>query len=492
MKNGKSLLETLAGIFGTRKILFVLTALLAPLMFFTTSDLNAQKKELPVMKFGEPLPANAFIELAKVVNPAVVNISTTQAPRGGMGMRGMRDPFFDMLEEMYGLRMQPQLPNKPMPHSLGTGFIIREDGLIVTNNHVIQGADKIMVQIENTEKQFEATVIGSDDRTDIALIKIDGKGFPVLPLGSSKTTEVGEWVAAFGNPFGQGHTMTKGIISAKERAIDEINRFPLLQTDTPINPGNSGGPLVNLKGQAIGVNSAIDPRAQGIGFAIPIDEVKTILPLLEKNGSIRKGYLGVTPVNLEPRFAMELGIRETEGALIVQVEKGSPAAKAGVKPYDVITEFNSKKITGAMDLFRAVADSPSGEPAKVKAIREGKSINLSVTVGERPDQQKAAARPGKKIEHFGQKHDLGFQVSDPNDGIRRDFQLEVDVKKPVVVNVTPKSPAANSGLMAGDVILDVNRKEVNSASDVMKGLKKGTNTLRIFRQGVILLLAIRS
>ncbi len=467
------------------------------LLLMLSPLLMAQKKELPALKFGEPLPGNAFIELAKLVNPAVVNISTTAIPqRGYGGQRGQRDPFFDMLEELYGLRMQQQQQQQPnpksMPHSLGTGFIIREDGLIVTNNHVIAGADKIMVQInENSDKMFEAKVVGSDDRTDIALIKIEGKGFPTLAMGSSKSTEVGEWVGAFGNPFGQGHTMTKGIISAKERAIDELNRFPLLQTDAPINPGNSGGPLVNLKGQAIGVNSAIDPRAQGIGFAIPIDEVKSILPLLEKNGRIRKGYLGVTPMDLDPRIAMELGLKEVDGAVIAQVEKGSPASKAGFKLYDVVTEFNSKKIMQAGDLFRAVGDAPTGENVKVKVVREGKPLTLTVAVGERPDQ-KLAQGPTRKSDTTGQKHELGFQVADATDNLRREFRLEPDVNKPVIVAVNPKSPAASSGLMVGDVVLDVNRKEVSAASEVLKNLKKGTNTLRVFRQGAILLLAIRT
>jgi serine protease Do len=469
---------------------YFLFLILLPLISFSSL---AQKKEMPSLKFGDPLPGNAFVELAKLVNPAVVNISTTAIPqRGYPGSRGPRDPFFDMLEELYGLRMQQQQPpSKSMPHSLGTGFIIREDGLIVTNNHVIAGADKIMVQInENSDKTYEAKVVGSDDRTDIALIKIEGKGFPTLAMGSSKSTEVGEWVGAFGNPFGQGHTMTKGIISAKERAIDELNRFPLLQTDAPINPGNSGGPLVNLKGQAIGVNSAIDPRAQGIGFAIPIDEVKSILPLLEKNGRIRKGYLGVTPMDLDPRIAMELGIKETEGAVIAQVEGGSPASKAGFKLYDVVTEFNSKKITSAGDLFRAVGDAPTGESVKAKVLREGKSVTLTVAVGERPELP--AATPSRRGENLGQKHELGFQVADATDKLRKEFRLEPDVRKPLIVNVSPKSPAAQSGLLVGDVVLDVNRKEVNSASDVLKNLKKGTNTLRIFRQGAILLLALRN
>ncbi|MGZ5280192.1 MAG: trypsin-like peptidase domain-containing protein, partial [Pseudobdellovibrionaceae bacterium] len=218
---------------------------------FSAAPAYAQKSIAPQLKFGDPLPANAFVELAKMINPAVVNISTSttpKMPRGGRGGMGGRDPFLDMLQEFYGFRAGPQgqMQNPKPQTALGTGFIIRDDGLIVTNNHVIAGADKIQVQLSENEKTYEAKLIGSDERTDLALIKIITKDkLPTVQLGSSKDLEVGEWVAAFGNPLGQGHTMTKGIISAKGRAIGEINKFPLIQTDTPINPGNSGGPLVN-------------------------------------------------------------------------------------------------------------------------------------------------------------------------------------------------------------------------------------------------------
>jgi len=228
------------------------------------------QKTPPPMKFSDPLPANLFVELGKAINPAVVNISTLAIPRIPRG--GQRDPMLDMLEQFYGVPMQPRrqqtTPGKPRPYGLGTGFIIREDGLIVTNNHVIQGADGIQVQLtEKADKLYDAKVIGYDERTDIALIKInpDGK-LPVVALGSSKDLEVGEWVAAFGNPYGHGHSMTKGIVSSKGREIGEINKIPLIQTDASINPGNSGGPLVNTKGYVIGVNSAIDARAKGIGL----------------------------------------------------------------------------------------------------------------------------------------------------------------------------------------------------------------------------------
>lgn len=451
------------------------------------SQFAEAQKLAPSIKVGDPLPANAFVELAKICNPAVVNISTATLQKG----RIQRDPFFDMLEQMYGMQLIPQ-QRRPI-QALGTGFIIREDGLMITNNHVIAGADQIKVQLDDKDdKTLEAKLIGSDERTDIALLKIEGKNFPVLRLGSSAQTEVGEWVAAFGNPFGNGHTMTKGIISAKNRDISEINRFPLLQTDAPINPGNSGGPLVNLRGEVIGVNSAILDRAQGIGFAIPIDEVKTILPQLEKSGKIQKGYLGVGLSDIDPRAAAELGLKEPEGSIIVQVDDAGPAKKGGLRPYDVVTEFNGKKIKTSRDLSDAVAAAAIGSKAAVKIIRDGKSKTLSVTVSERPEPKKPRAPIARKG-NVGTKapHNLGFQVSDLNDALRSEFDLAPDVKKPVIVGVEKNSPAAVGGLLPGDVILDVNRKEVSSANEVAKLLKKGSNTLRVFRQGVILFILIR-
>jgi serine protease Do len=271
---------------------------------------------------------------------------------------------------------------------LGTGFIIRDDGLIVTNAHVINGADVVEVQLtENAEKQYKAEVIGSDERTDLALIKIkpDGK-LPVVSLGDSAQSEVGEWVAAFGNPYGHGHTMTKGIISSLGREIGEINRLPLIQTDASINPGNSGGPLVNSKGLVIGVNSAIDARAQGIGFAIPIDEVKRIIPQLEKRGSIRKGYLGVVLGDVDPNAADDLGLGDSPGAVIMNVDEG-PAKNAGVKRFDIVTEFNGKKIRNSRDLSDTVADTEPGKSVKIKVLRNKKTISLDLNLAERPSDQ---------------------------------------------------------------------------------------------------------
>lgn len=470
-----------------RQALFLLS--MSFMMAYGSFLMEAHAQKLPVIKSGDPLPANAFIELAKLVNPSVVNISTETKIR-----RGPRDPMMDMLEQFYGRQLAPR--NIRPQTALGTGFIIREDGLIVTNNHVVDGADVIKVQLnENSDKLYEAKLIGKDTRTDLALIKIKSdKSFPALTLGTSKDVEVGEWVAAFGNPFGQGHTMTKGIISAKGREVGDINRFPLLQTDTPINPGNSGGPLVNLKGQVIAVNSAIIGGAQNIGFAIPIDEAKTILNQLEKNGKVKVGFLGVGLAELSPQYAKQFDLEPGEGCVIASVEPGSPAAKAGLKTYDVVSEFNSKKIKGPMDLTDAVAAANIGAATKIKVNREGKKLTLDIIVGERTEKKIAKLEEppmsSKKFQTQDAPYELGFNVTNISDSLRKEYDIPEDLDGPVVVEVARNSTAGQAGLEPGDVILDVNRKEVKTASDVLKNLKKGTNTLRVSRDNAIAILVL--
>lgn len=449
-------------------------------------------KDPPKLNLGAALPGNLFVELAKAVNPAVVNISTSALPRNAP--RG-RDPMLDMLEQLYGLRMQqPQQSQKPQQMGLGTGFIIREDGLIITNNHVISGADTINVQLsEKSNDVYEATLIGSDERSDIALIKIQPKGkLPVAVLGSSSDLEVGEWVAAFGNPFGHGHSMTKGIISSKGRDISEINKIPLLQTDASINPGNSGGPLVNTKGQVIGVNSAIDARAQGIGFAIPIDEVKAILPQLESSGRIARGYIGAALGDLDAQAAEYLGLGDVRGAVVTNMDPKGPAFKGGIKVYDVVTEFNGRTIRNSLELIDAVSDAPIGKSVKAKVFRNQKPLTLSLTIGDRPDDRRKV--PGVVKKYDGQKapFSLGFTVSDINDGIRTEWNLPETVKQPVVIETERYSPSAASGLKVGDVILDVNKKPVEKAKDVLAGLKKGQNTLRVARASRIQIITIET
>jgi len=461
--------------------------------FFNLSHALAQlpNQPIPKLKLSDPLPANLFVELAKAINPTVVNISTSVIPQG----RDSRDPMLDMLEQFYGVPMQqPRTqPGKPRRMGLGTGFIVREDGLIVTNAHVIQGADLIEVQLTETGKQYKAELIGSDQRTDIALIKItpDGK-LPAVSFGSSKDLEVGEWVAAFGNPYGHGHTMTKGIISSKGREIEEINKIPLLQTDASINPGNSGGPLVNSKGQVIGVNSAIDARAQGIGFAIPIDEVKAIIPQLEQRGSIRKGYLGISPGDLDDQAAEFLGMDEYRGAVILGLGDG-PAKKGGLKVYDVITEVNNKKIKNSRDLIDTVSDLDPGKKVKIKYLRDerGKPMTKSteIVIAERPEEKTLAQKSSVK-KYDGQKapFNLGFVISDLNKDLRNEWQVQPDVEKPLVTEVTRNSLASKLGFRVGDIIVDVNQSEIKSAKDVIKAFKKGKNTVKLARPSGVTLL----
>ncbi|MFN3454558.1 MAG: trypsin-like peptidase domain-containing protein [Pseudobdellovibrio sp.] len=448
-------------------------------------------KTPPVLKLTDPLPSNLFIELAKAINPSVVNISTSVIPKG----RRFRDPMLEMLEQFYGLRQPEQsAPGKPQRMGLGTGFIIRDDGLIVTNNHVIEGADIIEVQLtENTDKSYKAEVIGRDARTDIALIKIkpDIKLIPAV-LGSSDETQVGEWVAAFGNPYGHGHTMTKGIISSKGREIGEINKFPLLQTDASINPGNSGGPLVNAKGLVIGVNSAIDARAQGIGFAIPIDEVKKILPQLEQRGSIRKGYLNIGLGDLDDRAASALNMDDYRGAVVVWIGADGPGKKAGLKVYDIITEFNGKKIRSSRDLIDLVGDIEPGTKAKAKILRNENTQEITITVAERPDEKTLARQKldtsdeeevsaTKEEKNSNTPYNLGIKITDLNQNLKSEYNLPADIKNPMITAVDRGSIGSRIGLRVGDIILGVNKIAPQSANDAIKAIKKGTNTIRVGR-----------
>ena len=350
----------------------------------------------PTLKLNDALPANLFVELAKAINASVVNISTSSIAR-----RQARDPMQEMMERFYGVPPQDDggWSNKPQRMGLGTGFIIREDGLIVTNAHVIAGADIIEVQLtENSDKQYKAEVVGSDARTDIALIKIKPESkLAAVSLGSSKDLQVGEWVAAFGNPYGHGHTMTKGIVSSFGRAIKEINKFPLIQTDASINPGNSGGPLVNSKGQVVGINSAIDARAQGIGFAFPIDEIKTVIPILEKSGSIKRGFMGVDLGDLPYDVIRSLRLEpDNLGSIIAGTFPNGPAAKAGLKVYDVIMEVNGEKVADTQDLVNKISDLGVGTKVKVKYLRNnrGQAIEntTTVTIEERPPEKELLKR----------------------------------------------------------------------------------------------------
>lgn len=453
--------------------------------------------EIPHLKAGDPMPANLFVELAKLVNPAVVNIYTTYLPKGrAMGYQERTgDPFFDLFQQFMGPYQYEQTPAQ----SLGTGFIIRDDGLIITNNHVIDRGDTVKVQLTEEKKEsFDAKVVGKDEKMDIALIKITAKRkLPVAKLGSSSDLQVGEWVAAFGNPYGHGHTVTKGIVSALGRELNELNNtFPFIQTDASINPGNSGGPLVNTQGEVIGVNSAIDARAQGIGFAIPIDNVKAILSQLEKDGTVKRGFVGIAMADIDEESAKSLGLKETEGALVTQVLPDSPASSAGLEPYDLIVEFDGKKVSSSKDLVKDVMVTPIGKKAPMKVLREGKEKIVLVTVGNTPSQDKVARGErggvGGGVAGLMAPHDIGFRVTDFTPELAREYGLPpMRNGHPIVTEVERNSAAGRSGLRPGDVILDVNRLDSPRARDVTKNLKKTGNFLRVLKQDRVVLISIR-
>jgi len=455
------------------------------------------KNEVPLnfSKLGAPLPANLWVELSKLVNPAVVSITTTQTPHRSQAR--YRDPLQDFFEQFYGGRGPGMEEPEQAVMALGTGFIIREDGLIITNNHVVEQADIIKVQLDETSKKlYEATVIGRDPRTDIALIKINAKEkLPVAKLGESKNVQVGEYVAAFGNPYGHAHTMTTGIVSALGREIAEINRFPFIQTDASINPGNSGGPLVNTQGFVIGVNTAIDARAQGIGFAIPIDNVKQIVAQLEKDGRVHRGYIGVNIATVTEDVAAQLGLKDAKGILVTDVLRGGPADKAGIKPYDIIISFGGKDVDDSQSLQNAVGDTPIGSSAKVKAWRfddNGKrsDVAMNIKVEDTPTDLRNAARTPKT--YFGQKapFDLGFKVANYTDQLARDLGVQSNQEFPIITDVTPNSPASRVGLRPGDMIVDVNRRSTEKATDVLKFLRKGMNLVRVVRGNTIAIVTL--
>src|SRR6476659_7634149 len=329
-----------------------------------------------------------FVSLAKKMRPVVVNISTTQVSEGrGASPEfgspfGEEDPFNDFWRRFFGGPV-PRGPQRQ--RRLGSGFVIDGDGSILTNNHVVENASKIVVKLSD-DQEYEAKVVGRDQKTDIAIIRIEGKpNLPAASLGDSDKLEVGEWVVAIGNPFGLDSTVTSGIVSAKGRHIGQGPYDNFIQTDASINPGNSGGPLINLRGEVIGINTAIFSRTGGnigIGFAIPTNSITEVLPQLKDKGKVVRGYLGTTVQKITPEIADSLGLKEVRGALVADVVRGSPAERAGIKTGDIITEFNSKEVKDSAELPNLVARVAPGTSASIKVLRDGKERTLPITVGE--------------------------------------------------------------------------------------------------------------
>lgn len=423
-----------------------------------------------------------FVALAKRVKPLVVNISTTQVSEGRGGQQefgnpfGEDDPFNDFWKRFFGGPM-PRGPQRQ--RSLGSGFIIDADGSILTNNHVVENAQKIVVKLSD-EQEYEAKVIGRDPKTDIAVIKVNKTGLTAANLGDSDNLEVGEWVMAIGNPFGLDSTVTSGIVSAKGRHIGQGPYDNFIQTDASINPGNSGGPLVNLRGEVIGINTAIFSRSGGnigIGFAIPINLVKELLPQLRGKGKVTRGYLGVLIQKVTPEIAESLGMDKGRGALVANVSKDGPAEKAGVKVGDVIVEFDGKEVRDSGDLPIIVARTPVDRRVSMKVLRDKKELQLTVSVGELKDEEVVASAP--------EKGELGMTVQKLTPQIAESLGLE-KADGVVVSAVDPGSVADEAGIRRGDVILEVDRKPIRGIDEYKKavgGIRKGKGVLLLVRRG---------
>jgi serine protease Do len=373
------------------------------------------------------------------------------------------------------------MPRGPQrQRSLGSGFIIDGDGSILTNNHVVENASKIVVKLSD-DQEYEAKVIGRDQKTDIAIIRIDGKpNLPAASLGDSDKLEVGEWVVAIGNPFGLDSTVTSGIVSAKGRHIGQGPYDNFIQTDASINPGNSGGPLINLRGEVIGINTAIFSRTGGnigIGFAIPINLVKELLPQLRCKGKVTRGYLGVLIQKVTPEIAESLGMDKASGALVANVSKDGPADKAGVKVGDVIVEFDGKEVKDSGDLPILVARTAVDKKARLKVLRDKKEVMLTVAVGELKDEEVVATAP--------EKGELGLTVQRLTPQMAESLGLEKS-EGVVVTAVEPGSAADEAAIRRGDIILEVDRKTVRNLDEYKKaiaGARKGRGVLFLVRRG---------
>jgi serine protease Do len=435
----------------------------------------------------------AFVELAKHLKPAVVNISSKQTegkveptPRRSPFGGEENDPFQDFFDRFFGGRGR-QRRQRP---SLGSGFIINAGGYIVTNNHVVEGATEIKVTLA-TKQEFAATLVGRDPKTDLALIKIkSSEPLPTIPFGNSDTLEVGEWLLAIGNPFGLGHTVTSGIVSAKGRIIGAGPYDDFIQTDASINPGNSGGPLFNMRGQVIGINTAIIAGGQGIGFAIPINLAKEVLSQLHDKGSVTRGWLGVAIQGLSPDMLKALHLDDAHGALVAEVMADGPASKAGFKRGDVIVGLNGHKIQDSTELPRMVATLAPGTKVTVEVMRSGKQITIPVTLGTLPEEKEAAV----KSQPSDSEESLGLRVESITPEVARSLKLD-NPKGVVVSRVAPDGPAAEAGIQRGDVVREVNQQPVTdleSYTDITSHLAPDTPALFLLeRRGNNLFVALK-
>jgi len=467
-------------------LFFVLTLLIAP---------QSQAQIFDKAPNGTP---NTFADIVDDLLPSVVNISSTQKatqPRDFPELPQFPEgsPFEDFFEEFMDRRGGGRA--LPPAASLGSGFVINaEKGYVVTNHHVVDGADKVKVIFQDDET-VDAEIIGSDEKTDLAILKIDPKkhALTAVNFGNSDIMRVGDWIVAIGNPFGLGGTVTAGIISARQRDINAGPYDDFIQTDASINRGNSGGPMFNLKGEVIGINTAIfspSGGSVGIGFAIPSAMAKPVIDQIIKYGRTRRGWLGVRIQQVTDEIAESLQLGKAHGALIAGITKGSPASKADIQPGDIITKFASQKIKEMRDLPRLVASTEIDKPVTVTLWRNGKEVITKVTIGEleKAEEDGLTTASPKSQADGTQIGDLGMRVEPINETLRTDYEIPRSVNGVVIINIDPDSGAAEKDIMEGDVIVEVNQQTITTAKDV----KDIVNKAKTNGRSSVLLLVNRS
>ena len=446
---------------------------------------------------------DSFADLAEQLLPGVVNISTTQtvSDEQATGEQDLDQFFKDFLDR--------QRKNNPQQHrmtALGSGFVIDPSGYIVTNNHVISGAEEITVRFHD-DTELKAKLVGTDDKTDLALLKVESpKPLASLNWGDSDALRIGDWVLAIGNPFGLGGTVTAGIVSARNRVLDQGNYDDFIQTDASINRGNSGGPLFNMNGEVIGVNTLIysnnNGGSVGIGFAIPSAMAKNVIAQIREYGKPRRGWLGVRIQTVNDELAEGLHLQQTKGALVANVTPGGPAEKAGIKQGDVILKFDGKEVDAMRTLPRMVGETPINKKVDVVIVRQGSQMTLQVVLGELPEEAEQASVPSTTPQtpppaKEGKIADLGLTLSELSDSLRQKFSLAAEAKGVVVTKVEDNSAAAEKGLHEGDVIVEVDQQAVVTPGDVethvneAKGRGYRVVTLLIYRGGDYQWVALR-
>ncbi len=450
-----------------------------------------------VLLMSQALVAHAqlpdFTGLVEAASPAVVNISTRQKmPQRAMAANGQQMPNLEGLPPQFREFFERSIPQQPRnpggrqreAQSLGSGFIISADGYVLTNNHVVADADEIIVRLSD-RSELEAKLIGADPRTDVALLKVEGKGLPILKLGKSDDLKVGEWVLAIGSPFGFDHSATAGIVSAKGRSLPNESYVPFIQTDVAINPGNSGGPLFNLDGEVVGINSQIFTRSggfMGLSFAIPIDVAMDVATQLKSSGKVSRGWLGVVIQEVNKDLAESFGLDKPAGALVAQVLQEGPAAKGGLQVGDVILSLNGQPIVMSADLPHLVGALKAGDKAELDVVREGERKVLAMTVGALPDDDEelvASAAPGEGVS----SNRLGVAVVE----LTAEQKKTLDVTIGVLVKDVQDGPAALMGVRPGDVITHLNNQAIDTSKTfaaIAKALPKDRSvSMRVLRGG---------